>query len=355
MTPQDPPTIPEPPAPEPPLAPPRRLTRPRDDRMIGGVASGLARHLGLDPALVRIGFVILSFFGGSGLALYALLWLVLPPDGGPNPIGPEGSPARKVVLVGLIVVLAVSFGLTGPGIFVAAPAVLFVAVLVAIGVLVWHAVGGEGNPSLTRAAWLVLAVAGALALGLAAGVAAAFGAGTAMAILVVVTGVGLIAGGFLGGARWLVVPALVMAVPVAVVTAADIDLTGGVGERDYRPTSVADLNPSYRLGVGSLRVDLSDVDLPPGRTELELHVGLGEAILRVPDDACVQLDAHVGVGQVIEFGVGNDGVDVDVDRRPVPAETTTPILAVRANVGAGELDVDRDVLGADGPAAACGR
>src|SRR4051794_16795887 len=148
MPPQAPPTIPQPPAPEPPPAPPRRLTRPRDDRMIGGVASGLARHLGLDPALVRIGFVILSFFGGSGLALYALLWLVLPPDGGPNPIGPEGSPARKVVLVGLIVVLAVSFGLTGPGIFVAAPAVLFVAVVVAIGVLVWHAVGGEGNPSL---------------------------------------------------------------------------------------------------------------------------------------------------------------------------------------------------------------
>ena len=53
--------------------------------------------------------------------------------------------------------------------------------------------------------------------------------------------------------------------------------------------------------------------------------------------------------------MGNDGVDVESDRRPVPAETTTPILAVRANVGAGELDVDRDVLGPDGPAAACGR
>ena len=352
MTPQDPPTIPQPPAPEPPPAPPRRLTRPRDDRMIGGVAAGLGRHLGLDPALVRIGFVLLALFGGSGIALYAILWLIVPAEDGPAPLGPEGSTGRKVLLVVLIVIAVASLPFAGPGFLFAGPALLGFVVLGAIAVLIWRAVGGEGNPSLTRAAWLVLAVAGALALGLAAGVAAAFGAGTAMAIVVVVAGVALVVGGFLGGARWLVVPALVMAIPVAVVTAADIDLTGGVGERDYRPSSVADLDTSYRLGVGSLRLDLRDAQLPPGRTDLKVHVGVGEAVLTVPPDVCVQLDAHVGAGQVVEFGVPNDGIDVDVDRRPLPASTDTPILALDANAGMGEIRIEHDAAGTAAPA--CG-
>lgn len=59
---------------------PARLTRSNDDRLLGGVAGGLAAFLGLDPTIVRVGFVLLTFFGGSGIVLYAVLWLIVPPD-----------------------------------------------------------------------------------------------------------------------------------------------------------------------------------------------------------------------------------------------------------------------------------
>ena len=56
--------------------------RPDDGRWAAGVAAGLARRWGVDPLLVRGGFVVLALFGGIGLLLYGLGWLFLPhPDG----------------------------------------------------------------------------------------------------------------------------------------------------------------------------------------------------------------------------------------------------------------------------------
>jgi signal transduction histidine kinase/phage shock protein PspC (stress-responsive transcriptional regulator) len=57
---------------------PRRAYRSTDDGLLGGVAAGLAAHLGAPTLWVRIGFLVLLAFGGSGAFLYAGLWLVLP-------------------------------------------------------------------------------------------------------------------------------------------------------------------------------------------------------------------------------------------------------------------------------------
>jgi signal transduction histidine kinase/phage shock protein PspC (stress-responsive transcriptional regulator) len=57
-----------------------RATRRSGDRILGGVASGLADHLRLDPTLVRGAFVLATFLGGLGVAMYAGLWLTLPSD-----------------------------------------------------------------------------------------------------------------------------------------------------------------------------------------------------------------------------------------------------------------------------------
>jgi phage shock protein C len=54
-----------------------RLQRSRTDRMIAGVAAGVARYLNTDPAIVRLLFVLLAF-SGPGLLVYPLLWLVMP-------------------------------------------------------------------------------------------------------------------------------------------------------------------------------------------------------------------------------------------------------------------------------------
>ena len=53
--------------------------------MVVGVAGGLADYLGVDPALVRIGFVALALLGGLAIPLYIGGWLVIPDeDGGPT-------------------------------------------------------------------------------------------------------------------------------------------------------------------------------------------------------------------------------------------------------------------------------
>ena len=59
---------------------PRKATRDTEDVWLGGVASGLAIHLGLPTLWVRVGFIGLAAFGGLGVALYAGLWIVLPSD-----------------------------------------------------------------------------------------------------------------------------------------------------------------------------------------------------------------------------------------------------------------------------------
>ena len=72
-------------------------------------------------------------------------------------------------------------------------------------------------------------------------------------------------------------PALALVLPLGVVAAADIDLDGGIGEREYRPATMSELRDHYEIGIGDIDVDLSDLDLPTGRTDLDIDVGLGEA------------------------------------------------------------------------------
>ncbi|MGO8960426.1 MAG: PspC domain-containing protein [Streptosporangiaceae bacterium] len=57
------------------------LYRPTSDRMLAGVASGMARYLGIDVLLVRIVLVTLIFVGGIGLPLYVACWLLIPDEG----------------------------------------------------------------------------------------------------------------------------------------------------------------------------------------------------------------------------------------------------------------------------------
>ncbi|GAB1405019.1 PspC domain-containing protein [Lentimicrobium sp.] len=55
-----------------------RLYRMGQGRVIGGVAGGIANFFGMDPTIVRLLFVLLVIFGGSGILLYIILWIILP-------------------------------------------------------------------------------------------------------------------------------------------------------------------------------------------------------------------------------------------------------------------------------------
>ena len=85
-----------------------RLRRSRTDRKVAGVAGGLARHLDVDPLVLRVAFVVLVFFGGAGLILYGACWLLVPEDGAERaPLHlDERSRTVALVIVGAIAALA---------------------------------------------------------------------------------------------------------------------------------------------------------------------------------------------------------------------------------------------------------
>ncbi|MFC4761545.1 PspC domain-containing protein [Dyella koreensis] len=56
----------------------KRLCRSSSQRMLAGVCGGIAEYYGWDPTIVRVGWIILTLLGGSGILLYLILWLVMP-------------------------------------------------------------------------------------------------------------------------------------------------------------------------------------------------------------------------------------------------------------------------------------
>jgi phage shock protein C len=60
---------------------PQPLSRPVQDRMLAGVAAGIARYLGVDVTVVRIVFAVLAVVGGAGVPLYLAGWLLIPEEG----------------------------------------------------------------------------------------------------------------------------------------------------------------------------------------------------------------------------------------------------------------------------------
>jgi phage shock protein PspC (stress-responsive transcriptional regulator) len=64
----------------------RQLRRSADDKMLGGVAGGIARYLNVDVTLVRVIIAALALFTSAGVALYVAAWLLIPEDGEDQPI-----------------------------------------------------------------------------------------------------------------------------------------------------------------------------------------------------------------------------------------------------------------------------
>jgi phage shock protein PspC (stress-responsive transcriptional regulator) len=59
----------------------KRLYRSRDNRMVGGVCAGLGNYLGIDPTVVRLLFVLGTFFGlGSLVIVYLIMLVIIPED-----------------------------------------------------------------------------------------------------------------------------------------------------------------------------------------------------------------------------------------------------------------------------------
>lgn len=72
----------------------RRLYRSTREKMLAGVAGGLAEYFEVDPVLVRLAFVLLFFFNGVGLLLYIVAIFIIPRDDSGYRVVPEGSNAQ---------------------------------------------------------------------------------------------------------------------------------------------------------------------------------------------------------------------------------------------------------------------
>jgi phage shock protein PspC (stress-responsive transcriptional regulator) len=74
----------------------QELRRSTDDRMLAGVAGGLARYFDVDATLVRIAFVVLTIVGGgAGVPLYLAAWLLIPEDGADKSIAASFLDSRR--------------------------------------------------------------------------------------------------------------------------------------------------------------------------------------------------------------------------------------------------------------------
>jgi phage shock protein PspC (stress-responsive transcriptional regulator) len=283
------------PAAEPPVpAPnrPKRLLRSRSDRMLGGVAGGLGDYFGVDPVIFRIGFGVTLFFGGLGAIAYLALLLFVPSE------GTDGAPAKGVTF-GRVVLMS----------------------LVAIA-----------------------AIIAMFTMGIAAAWAAATGHGVLVAILVILIGLALVAAAFVGGARWLILPALALAIPLGTVAAADIEFEGGIGKTTHTPQTVRAIPANgYEFGIGDQRIDLRDLDWSKDRViQVEADQGIGRMLVLVPEDVCVDghIDSRYGVVEL----AGEESSE-----SLASGYSATPRLELDAHLDAGKIEVvnDDDVRAGD--------
>jgi predicted membrane protein len=114
----------------------------------------------------------------------------------------------------------------------------------------------------------------------------------------------------------------------------DVSLDDGVGDRTYAPDSTADVRHDYKLGVGNLKLDLSQV--PVGKElHVKVRVGIGELRVIVPRRASVAVNARAKAGSVSVLGHHDDGRNARV------RVTAGDKLFLDTRVGAGGVDVER--------------
>lgn len=375
------------------------LHRPGEGRWIAGVALGLAHRLQIQAWIVRAIFLVLVPVGGVGIFLYAAGWILIPDEGETESIvkgwSGKGS-ARRWVGVALIslaavVLLAETRLVRGE--------LIFSLVLLGIGVLLYRGdlsapeqqspeagnvpqaapadqaeeptagpssrpAGKAPAPPRDRSylghvtfgvALISLGILGfldAVVPGLDPSVR------HYMALLVSVVGLGLVVGAWYGRAGGLVAMGIVL-VPVAMVSLAvwsvsgtvEFDTSGFSDDGYHRPASVDEIPEAYRLGVGSLVVDLRKVDFTGRTVEVEAGVGIGELTVYLPQDVAADVSGRVGMGAIRTWdhlgATSRQGIGIASD---YTSEGTDGTILLDASMGLGQIEV-RTLPRIDSPAA----
>jgi phage shock protein PspC (stress-responsive transcriptional regulator) len=274
------------------ISEPRRLTRPKEERWLGGVAAGLGEYFDLSPAIYRVAFVALALAGGTGVLLYIAAWLVIPEAGAEESIAAKELAKhrdRPRRLLGFAILA-------------------FAAILVLSESNVWPSPGNV---------WLVFV------LGIAAVVWWRMGpASSARRRIVAAFAIGLVA--------------LLLA---TVAFAVRVPLFAGVGARVDRPVDVAGVHSKYELGIGKLTLDFADVSLPKGQTFVKASVGIGKLRVIVPANASVEVEGRVQAGRLQLLNERDSGTHVSA--HVVDRTGSGRVLVLDARAGLGKVEVRR--------------
>jgi hypothetical protein len=155
----------------------------------------------------------------------------------------------------------------------------------------------------------------------------------------VVVGVLVLLSPLWGGGNGLVGLGIALAI-LALVVAVPSPAALSAGDRTFAVTEVADLEDRYGLGAGTLTLDLRDLELPPGTTEVQAGVNLGELVVIVPVDATVTGEGRVFLGEVEHFDRTSGGVTPRATFSDRGADADR-VLDLQLRVGLGQIEVRR--------------
>lgn len=167
-----------------------------------------------------------------------------------------------------------------------------------------------------------------------------------------VIGFALMLGSWLGRPSGLMPIGLLVVVGLTLTSVVDLPIGAGIGEREYRPTTVAALADRYELLIGELTVDLSELDPAElARAGDEHHVRvaatMAEVVVIVPRGVDVDIRARGWLGDISIPGAHDEGGGLELRQRIESESDTTLVLDAR--VGLGELTVRQAPLTADPP------
>lgn len=128
-----------------------------------------------------------------------------------------------------------------------------------------------------------------------------------------------------------------LVVGTAVTALAAPHLDEGTGDRTYHPTTFAELDHEYRFGIGTLDVDLRDVEFPPGVHVITVDHGIGSARVWLPDNVNYDVTGDVDAGDLDVFGETEDGFGNELDAQAELGGAATVIVDLEVDIGYGRV------------------
>jgi hypothetical protein len=137
--------------------------------------------------------------------------------------------------------------------------------------------------------------------------------------------------------RGLIPISLLMLTAVTVVAVASPYLDEGVGDKDAHPTTFTDVQTEYSYGIGSMVVDLRDVDFPAGVHHIDVDHGIGSAQVWLPADVSYEVRGDTDIGDIDVFSETEDGFNNEVVATSNTTSDATVVIDFNVDIGYGRV------------------